>query len=147
MRNLIIVATLLITLGCTEESRPLDPGQQQRFANHRQQLQEELGSKYNEPVPQGTAAQLERGARLYAQVCAPCHGPRGSGEGHTGEGLLSRPTALTDRAQAKYFSEQARIEIIRKGIPGSAMMGWQGVLPESDILAVYLYIRSLIGTK
>ncbi len=113
----------------------------------RERLQLELGEKYNQPIPEATAAQLKRGAELYPQVCASCHGGRGDGLGRITEGLAWNPTSFTDPRQATFFSGQARLEIIRNGIAGTPMMGWQKVLTEEDILALYLYTHSLIGQE
>ncbi|MFQ5676179.1 MAG: c-type cytochrome [bacterium] len=110
----------------------------------RQRLQIELGEKYHEPIPAATADQLKRGAELYPQVCAACHGGRGDGQGKITEALVDTPTSFTDPQQATFFSDQARLHIIRKGIAGTPMMGWSGVLSDDDILALYLYVRSLI---
>jgi len=145
MRHCIAFFLMFLFSACGEAKRPVDPAQQQRMASLRTQLQAQLGEKYNQRVGDASPSQLERGAKLYSQLCASCHGQRGGGNGHAGEALVTPPADLTDAEEAHFFSEQARLQIIRKGIAGSAMMGWQGVLPESDILAVYLYIRSLIG--
>jgi high-affinity iron transporter len=109
----------------------------------RRQLQQTLGEKYNAPIPAATAPQLKRGSELFAQLCAGCHGERGDGKvAHPGV-LLQQPSNFTDKTQATYFSEQARLQIIRQGIAGTAMMGWGEVLPEDDVLAIFLYIRYL----
>ena len=46
----------------------------------RERLKGELGEKYDQSVPEATEAQLKRGAELYPQVCASCHGGRGDGQ-------------------------------------------------------------------
>lgn len=125
----------------------MNPSHRQRQAQVREQLRLKLGERYDEPVPAATPQQLERGSKLYVQLCAPCHGGRGDGKGHTGVALAIPPSVFTDREQARFFSEQARLHIIRKGMPGTAMMGWETVLPEKDIQALYGYIRSLIDTR
>jgi hypothetical protein len=61
--------------------------------------------------------------------------------------LLQPPSNFTDPVQAAFFSESARLHIIRKGIAGTAMMGWENVLPEQDILAIYLYVRYLFESS
>jgi len=144
MKHHLILFFALLFLACGGEKRPADPAQQQRLATLRAQLRSQLGDEYDQPVAGANPAQLQRGAKLYSQLCAACHGQRGTGNGHTGEALVTPPADLTDAEESHFFSEQARLQIIRKGIAGSAMVGWQGVLPEGDILAVYLYIRSLI---
>jgi len=144
---LLLFGLLMILSACTTESKPIDPTQQQRMSELRKRFKNELGEKYDLSIPAATAAQLKRGAELYPQVCASCHGGRGDGLGKISEGLAGNPTSFTDPEQAAFFSERARLGIIRKGVPGTPMMGWQNVLTEEDIQALYCYIRSLIGQK
>lgn len=141
----IICAFMVVTGGCNTQNKPapLPAEQQQRWEELRQQLQQALDGQYQEPVPAATLPQLKRGSELYAQLCAGCHGARGDGKADHPGGLLQQPSSFTDSAQATFFSEQARLSIIRKGIAGTAMMGWGEVLPESDILAIYAYVRYL----
>lgn len=141
---LLNLATLLPS-GCGKKnaSPPASLDQQQRWEELRRQLQKTLGEKYNEPVPAATTPQLKRGSELFAQLCAGCHGARGDGKVEHPGVLLQQPSNFTDPLQATFFSGQARLQIIRKGIPGTAMMGWAEALPESDLLAIYLYVRYL----
>jgi len=144
---ILLFGLLMIFSSCTSESKPIDPTQQQRMLELRERLRGELGEKYNQPIPEATETQLKRGAELYPHVCASCHGGRGDGLGKISEGLAGNPTSFTDQEQAAFFSGQARLHIIRKGVPGTPMMGWQNVLIEEDIMALYFYIRSLIGQE
>ena len=135
----------LLPSGCgkNNSARPSPVEQQRRWEALRRRLQQTLGEKYDEPIPAATTPQLKRGSVLFMQLCASCHGARGDGKvAHPGV-LLSPPSNFTDPAQATFFSEQARLQIIRQGIAGTAMMGWAEVLPEEDILTIYLYVRYL----
>ena len=140
----LVICIVLLLAGCREEDRPIDPGHIERRLAFREKLKEALGANYFEPVV-AEPAQFERGKALYPQLCGPCHGGRGDGKGHTGAALAFPPPAFTDPVQADFFSERARLEIIRNGVPGTPMMAWGKVLPESDIVGLYLYIRSLKG--
>ncbi|MFQ5629187.1 MAG: c-type cytochrome [bacterium] len=139
----VLVLVLLVT-ACARDTESLDPKQLQRMSVVRERLKNRLGEKYRQPVPQATPQQLARGQALYAQLCAPCHGPRGEGSGKNANRLSVKPTDFTDPQQASFYSEQARLYIIRKGIQGTPMMGWENVLSDADIVAVYLYIRSFM---
>ena len=146
----LLFLSCIVTLGalaCSDEPNVPTAEQLHRMTALRNQLRETLAKQYDVPVAAATETQLKRGQELYQQVCAPCHGVRGRGDGHTGQGLLGRPTDLTDPSHANFYSEQARLHIIRKGVSGTPMMGWENVLTEEDIVAVYLYIRSLIKRK
>lgn len=138
---LVLLICALFGAGCGSKSQPAPAAQRVRLEDLRRQLQRALGAKYDDPVPEATTAQLKRGSKLYADLCAGCHGARGDGKTEHPGVLLQQPSDFTDRAQATFFSEQARLQLIRKGVPGTAMMGWAEVLPEDDILAIYMYVR------
>lgn len=132
---------VLFFAGCGGNPQPVPLNERARLENLRQQLQQALGEKYDEPLPAATTAQLKRGSELFAELCAGCHGARGDGKIEHPGVLLQQPSDFTDKTQATFFSEQARLHIIRKGVPGTAMMSWEEVLSEEDILAVYMYVR------
>lgn len=134
---------MIIAGACGPQAQPIPAEQRVRLEKLRQQLQQSLGEKYDDPVPAATGPQLKRGSELFAQLCASCHGARGDGKVEHPGVLLQQPSDFTDPAQATFFSEQARLHIIRKGIAGTAMMGWEEALPEADILAIYMYVRYL----
>ena len=143
---LIVLPCMFIASACGPKAQPLPPEQRAQLEKLRQELQQTLGEKYYEPVPAATPAQIKRGGELFAELCAGCHGARGDGKIAHPEGLLQQPSNFTDPAQATFFSEQARLQIIRQGIAGTAMMGWAEALPESDLLAIYLHVRQLYET-
>ena len=144
---ILICCLMFIGSGCGSETSSPTPAQLQRMIQFREQLEHKLGDLYVLAIKPGTEKQRMRGQELYRQICAPCHGVRGHGDGHTAQGLIGSPTDLTDAERASFYSEQARLYIIRKGVEGTPMMGWEDVLAEADIMAVYLYIRSLIKRK
>ena len=144
---ILFFGLLLLLSACASDPKPIDPTQKHRLSELRERLKVELGKKYDRQIPDATETQLERGAELYPQVCASCHGGRGDGLGKITEGLAGNPTSFTDLEQAAFFSEQARLQIIRKGIAGTPMMAWGNILTEEDIMALYLYTRSLIGQE
>lgn len=134
-------------LACSAENETIEPDQFQHMSQNREHIKAVLGETYDQAVPPASDALLKRGAELYPEICASCHGGRGDGKGRIAEGIVGRPADFTDPKEAAFYSEQARLYIIRKGLPGTPMMGWEGVLPEEDIIAVYAYIRSLINTN
>jgi cytochrome c oxidase cbb3-type subunit III len=85
------------------------------------------------PIDKPTAADLARGAAVFAESCSRCHGLDGSG----GAGpRLTRPKL------SRAADEAAIIEIVRQGVPGGAMPPiW--ILPEADVVRVAAYVRSL----
>ncbi len=76
-------------------------------------------------------ADVAAGARLYAAVCANCHGPSGAGVGTVDLRRGPLPRASTDTAL---------IGIINNGIPGTGMPGFR--LGAADTRAIVAFIRA-----
>jgi high-affinity iron transporter len=85
------------------------------------------------PVPLAPveAPDLARGAALYAQNCASCHGL--SGEGGKGEfaKLDPPPIAFSDRERAKERSVFGLYQVTTQGLEGTAMQSFAS-LPDQD---------------
>ena len=79
-----------------------------------------------------SSAIVQNGARIFAQSCSVgyCHGAAGA----AGRG---------PRLRGRTFEESYLIDVVRDGIPRSAMPAWRGRLSEADILAVVRYVESL----
>ena len=122
-------------------------GHMQHMNEVLKKLKSELGDQYDQPAPPATDEQLALGKETFIQFCATCHGEGGKGDGPIVKSLDSKPADFTDNAHSKFYSDQGRIQIIKKGIEGTPMAGWESVLNEEKIAAVYAYIRSLRSTK
>ena len=96
------------------------------------------------PVAPATTEQLERGKILYQKLCSSCHGGSGKPPDNMSTSLTVSPADLSCPESVNFFSEQARLEIIRNGISGSPMKGLRGMLNEKDTVAVFMYTRTLI---
>ena len=91
-----------------------------------------------------------RGKAVYDAHCVECHGAAGKGDGPSAAFLVPRPRDFTT---AKYKirttesgtvpSDDDLIESVRRGLYGSAMPGWDRILPDADILDVVQYLKSL----
>ncbi len=81
------------------------------------------------------------GADIFASTCASCHGETGKGDGIAGQSLEPKPKDLTQvNALA---SDGFLFWRISKGSPGTAMIGWAGILDEEQIWQVITFIRTL----
>jgi len=78
-------------------------------------------------APKKTADLVNIGKKLYEQNCTPCHGPKGEGKGPLAATLTPHPSdfalPLKDWPNTKGDLEKI-FEVITKGIPSSAMVGW-----------------------
>ena len=92
--------------------------------------------------PGASIADLERGRSYYVQLCVPCHGGSGRGDGEWAYRMTPRPTDLTGR-RTRGRSEDALRAVIGEGIAGTAMRGWEDRLSEPQIRQVLGYVRHL----
>lgn len=100
------------------------------------------------PLP-NSAATLHRGAQVYAQNCAGCHGPKGYGDGPAGQQLSPRPADLAWVAHSRVVGDQYIVWTVSEGgAPvGSAMPAFKGVLSQRDIWAVASYVRQGLASQ
>jgi mono/diheme cytochrome c family protein len=77
--------------------------------------------------PKKTPELVNIGKKLYEQNCTPCHGPKGEGKGPLANTLTPHPSdfalPLKDWPNTK-GDPQKIFDLITKGIPNSAMVGW-----------------------
>ena len=80
--------------------------------------------------------EISIGGTVYAQSCANqnCHGD---------QGVAGRAPALAGRG----FNREYVMEVTRKGIPETAMPGWEKQLPVEELEAVVSYVVSLQGEE
>ena len=100
------------------------------------------GVKMQNPTPANPAS-IEAGKKLYADLCAACHGDTGKGDGamasFTGD---PPPSDLTD-AEWKHGSSDGEIFVsIRDGIDGTGMKDFKDMKP-ADIWNIVNYVKTL----
>jgi len=96
------------------------------------------------PVPLAPARipDSARGAALYAENCASCHGGKGEGPSGAFAQLDPAPIAFQDRARARERSPFALYQVISQGLEGTAMQSF-GALPEEDRWALAFHAGGL----
>ena len=92
--------------------------------------------------PGANIADLERGRSYYVQLCVPCHGASGRGDGEWAYRMTPRPGDLTAARTMNRPDEELRATI-GKGVAGTAMRGWEDRLSETQIRQVLGYVRHL----
>lgn len=101
------------------------------------------GSKLVEQLP-GRPPSLERGAVVFRERCAECHGETGRGDGPKASRLKGPPPAnLTDPAT---MGGTPLLEIFRRiaiGVPGTAMPEFADDLSAEDRWAVAAYVNAM----
>lgn len=98
-----------------------------------------LLAAYPVPLAPASVPDLARGARLYAENCAACHGPRGDADGPMARGMEPPPVAFTDRERARQRSLFALFQVIDQGLEGTAMQSFRA-LPVEDRWALSFYV-------
>jgi mono/diheme cytochrome c family protein len=93
------------------------------------------------------AADAAKGAQVFAQYCATCHGPQGLGDGPVGK-TLNPPPRNFQEGKFKYGdTPRAHFEVVTNGAAskgGSPLMApWGAVIPEADRWAVIKHVMSL----
>jgi len=96
------------------------------------------------PLPK-THETVERGAAVYQQNCAACHGATGAGDGPAGQKLSPRPANL------QWLSQMMMVQwdpfmywtVAEGGAQyGNAMPAFKNTLSKDDIWAVIAYIQA-----
>ena len=77
------------------------------------------------------APDLGRGARLFQETCASCHGAKGDAQTAMARQLDPPPIAFSDRSRAKDRSPFALYQVINQGLEGTAMQSF-AQLPDAD---------------
>ncbi|HEY0165058.1 MAG TPA: cytochrome c/FTR1 family iron permease, partial [Sphingomicrobium sp.] len=94
-------------------------------------LASSLLAAYPVPLAPSKAPDLARGATLYAQNCASCHGAKGDANVPVARTLDPPPIAFTARERAAERSLFALYQVIDQGLEGTAMASF-GHLPDED---------------
>jgi mono/diheme cytochrome c family protein len=95
------------------------------------------------------AAAGAAGERDYVTYCAPCHGPRGGGDGPLAAMLVPRPARHSDTAFMNALSDEYLLRLLKEGGPAvgkSPLMGaWSRTLSGERICDLVAFMRSLAG--
>jgi cytochrome c oxidase cbb3-type subunit 2 len=86
--------------------------------------------------------------RLYDSSCASCHGTDGRGSGPAADALTPAPRDFT-RGTYKFRSttsgsiptDDDLYRAIAGGLPGTSMLGWKGILSETQIRGLIVYVK------
>lgn len=119
--------------------------------------EEEFEEEWDEPEPfeprrippELLARGRARGAVVYRQYCASCHGRRGDGQGAAARFLRVVPRDLTSGVykwrttpSGELPTDGDLLRTVRQGAPGTPMPGWQGRLSMRDMWSVVQYIKT-----
>jgi high-affinity iron transporter len=89
-----------------------------------------------------TPAQRLEGEGLFLQQCASCHGATGGVDGQFSSALTRLPPELDSFGWQAARSDAQLAEVIRTGVPGTAMPPTRG-LTHAELLGMVAYVRTL----
>ncbi len=101
-----------------------------------------LLAAYPVPLAPAKAPDVARGAALYAQNCASCHGAEGEGPPPAFAKLDPPPIAFADRERARDRSVFGLYQVVTQGLEGTAMQSY-AALSDEDRWAVALFSGTL----
>ncbi len=105
-------------------------------------LADALLQAYPVPTAPEQSPDLARGATLYQNQCAACHGVSGQGDGPAGLQLSPRPVNFTNQSRADERSALSLYEVISEGVEGTPMISYAQQLTSADRWALAYYVGS-----
>ena len=105
-------------------------------------LADALLAAYPVPLAPARTPDPARGAALYAESCASCHGGKGEGPSAAFAALDPAPIAFADRPRARERSLFGLYQVISQGLEGTAMQSYAS-LPEADRWALAFHAGGL----
>ncbi len=96
-----------------------------------------------------TVDNIAQGEKIYALYCVTCHGAKGDGQGPAAPAMVPPPRNFHDAKSAwtSGSDPQSIFQSISKGTPGTAMMGFESALSESQRWQLVRFIQSLRGDE
>jgi len=105
-------------------------------------IKNEIIERTHLQVAPATWPSLDRGARIFQQGCAACHGATGHGDGPAAAEINPKPANLHDEARMRELSPFQAFNTIRLGVPGTAMPSFES-LRDDETWALAFFVVSL----
>ena len=124
------------------KSAVADKASPQQVSSLAHGLADALIALYPIPTAPAKPPDLARGAALFAQQCASCHGAHGGGDGPLAARLDPHPIAFTDSRRASERSVLALYQAVSQGVSGTSMPAFKD-LSDADRWALAFYAGTL----
>ncbi|MFQ5851233.1 MAG: c-type cytochrome [Candidatus Binatia bacterium] len=99
--------------------------------------------------PPETSENLAKGKEIYMKRCSFCHGLKGTGDGPVADYLNPRPRDFTLAMYKLRTTQSGEVPLdedlfrtITRGIPGTGMQGFEGILSEAERWQVIYFIKA-----
>jgi mono/diheme cytochrome c family protein len=126
----VVAAALALSLACSHEAEP-------RFKEPQKLAGRVIAAEV-----------LNHGHVAYLQYCRACHGDKGNGKGPAAAGLRPPPRDFTKGSfkfagvlDQKLPRDEDLVRIVRGGLHGTAMLGWD--IPDRKLDEIIQYIKTL----
>jgi mono/diheme cytochrome c family protein len=89
---------------------------------------------------------IAAGKQIFMQICVPCHGPEGHGDGPASVALDPKPRNLSDAGYMAGLNDRYLFELVSRGgvaVGKSPLMPAQPTLAAQDIGNVIAYVKTL----
>ena len=152
------IATIVVSfVGALSKAQPGGSGMMGHdmmmgsMARHHQYMMGGIPGPYktaSNPLPFDEKS-MRRGAAVYTEDCAACHGATGAGDGPAGKDLNPPPANLAWGPGMQMMRQDPYLywTVEEGGAPvGSAMPAFKGVLSEPDVWAVVTYVQHGLGS-
>jgi high-affinity iron transporter len=108
-----------------------------------QRLSSRIAQKFGLAMLPPAQPDLARGARIYRQACAACHGAQGTPPTPERLPLSTRPPAFASKPEAARLSPQRIFSAATYGVPGTAMPSFADALSEAERWNVAFFALTL----
>lgn len=102
-----------------------------------------------QPKPPQDPENIAEGKKIYMKRCSFCHGEQGNGKGPAADYLDPRPRDFTLGMYKLRTTQSGEVpldedlfRVIARGIPGTAMQGFEGLLTETERWQVIYFIKT-----
>jgi len=106
-------------------------------------VRDEIAQRFHVALLPTHPPDLSRGAQLYAQSCAACHGAAGSAPAKEVLQLSTQPTSFAAPAEVKALSPQRIFTASTYGVPGTPMPGYEDALDDIARWDIAYFVLSL----
>jgi mono/diheme cytochrome c family protein len=128
-----------------EVPEPMQAAEQTQAATGAEQTKDIDMATVDKPWVENEAV-AGHGAKVFANNCAVCHGPKGLGDGPAGMSLNPRPRNFVEGKWKVGGDSASLFKTIATGIPGSSMASFAH-LPAKDRWSLVQFIRSITQNK
>lgn len=113
----------------------------EQVAAQAKSIRDEIVQRFQVVLSPVKAPDLARGAQVYAQACAACHGA--DGHPNLALGLETRPTGFASREEVRQLSPQRVFNAVTFGVPRTQMPAYDTGLDDASRWDVAFYVLSI----